>query len=222
MFSALSTALSDTFSKPLRSVMMRALGLALVLLVLAGFGAFYGLEAIPEFGADWGWPIIDEVVDWLSGAFVIVALVLLLMPVSALFAGLFLEEVAAAVEGKHYPNDTAGRDQPFVQGLWIALKFTALLIVLNLIALPLYFIPVVNVIAYWGLNGYLLGREYFELVALRHHTPDEARSLRRSKRIRVFSGGVAAAALASIPVINLLTPFFATALMVHLHKKVTG
>ncbi|MDF1848643.1 MAG: sulfate transporter family protein [Parvibaculaceae bacterium] len=222
MFTALSTALSDTFSKPLRSVMMRALGLALVLLVLAGFGAFYGLEAIPEFGADWGWPILDEVVDWLSGAFVIVALVLLLMPVSALFAGLFLEEVAAAVEDKHYPGDVAGRDQPFVQGLWIALKFTALLIVLNLIALPLYFIPVVNVVAYWGLNGYLLGREYFELVALRHHTPEDARSLRRSKRARVFSGGVAAAALASIPVINLLTPFFATALMVHLHKKVTA
>lgn len=222
MFSALSTALSDTFSKPLRAVMLRALGLALVLLVLAGFGAFYGLEAIPDFGADWGWPLIDEVVDWLSGAFVIVALVLLLMPVSALFAGLFLEEVASAVEDKHYPGDGAGRDQPFAQGLWIALKFTAVLVVLNLIALPLYFIPVVNVIAYWGLNGYLLGREYFELVALRHHTPDEARSLRRSKSIRVFSGGVAAAALASIPVLNLLTPFFATALMVHLHKKVTG
>ncbi len=219
MFSSLSLALSDTFSKPLRAVMMRALGLALVLLVLAGFGAFYGLEAIPAFGADWGWPIIDEVVDWLSGAFVIVALVLLLMPVSALFAGLFLEEVAAAVEARHYPNDTAGRDQPFLQGLWIAIKFTGLLIVLNLVALPLYFIPVVNVIAYWGLNGYLLGREYFELVALRHHTPEEARALRRSKRVRVLSGGVAAAALASIPVINLLTPFFATALMVHLHKK---
>lgn len=222
MFSALSTALSDTFSKPLRAVMMRALGLAFVLLVLAGFGAFYGLAAIPEFGAEWGWPFIDEVVDWLSGAFVIVALVLLLMPVSALFAGIFLEEVAAAVEEKHYPSDAAGGDQPFFQGLWIALKFTALLIVLNLIALPLYFIPVVNVIAYWGLNGYLLGREYFELVALRHHTPEEARSLRRSKSIRVFSGGVAAAALASIPVINLLTPFFATALMVHLHKKLTA
>eukprot|EP00439_Symbiodinium_sp_Y106_P088152 s1_g688.t1 len=222
MFSALSTAVSDTFSKPLRAVMLRALGLALVLLVIAGIGAFYGLQAIPEFGADWGWPIIDEVIDWLSGAFVVVALVLLLMPVSALFAGIFLEEVAAAVEERHYPTDAAGRDQPFVQGLWIAIKFTTLLIVLNILALPLYFIPVVNVIAYWTLNGYLLGREYFELVALRHRTPEDAKSLRRSKSIRVFSGGVAAAALASIPVVNLLTPFFATALMVHLHKKVTA
>lgn len=222
MFSALSTALSDTFSKPLRAVMLRALGLALVLLVIAGIGAFYGLQAIPEFGADWGWPIIDDVIDWLSGAFVVVALVLLLMPVSALFAGIFLEEVAAAVEERHYPTDAAGRDQPFVQGLWIAIKFTTLLILLNILALPLYFIPVVNVIAYWTLNGYLLGREYFELVALRHHTPEEAKSLRRSKSVRVFSGGVAAAALASIPVVNLLTPFFATALMVHLHKKVTA
>ncbi len=146
-------------------------------------------------------------------------LVLLLMPVSALFAGLFLEEVAGAVEARHYPEDTTGRDQPFVQGLWIALKFTGLLILLNILALPLYFIPIVNVVTYWGLNGYLLGREYFELVALRHRTPDDARTLRRQKKASVFFTGVGAAALASIPLVNLLTPFFATAMMVHLHKR---
>lgn len=219
MFSAASRALNDTFSKPLRAVMLRSLGLAILLLVILGVGASYGLEAIPEFGADWGWPVIDEVIDWLSGAFLILFLVLLLMPVSALFAGLFLEEVAGAVERRHYPEDTAGRDQPFIQGLWIALKFTALLVVLNILALPLYFIPGINVVAYWGLNGYLLGREYFELVALRHRPPEDVARLRRAKGMRIFSGGVVAAALASVPVVNLLTPFFATALMVHLHKK---
>lgn len=220
MFSSLSKALSDTFSKPLRGPMLRSLFLALVLLIVMGIGANYGLQAIPNIGADWGWPILDEVIDWLSGAFLIVALILLLMPVSALFAGLFLEEVAAAVEDRHYQGEAPGRDQPFVQGLWIALKFTGLLIVLNIAALPLYFIPVVNVFVYWGLNGYLLGREYFELVALRHLPPVEARTLRRSKRIRILAAGVAAAAFASVPILNLLTPFFATSLMVHVHKQV--
>lgn len=219
MFKSLSLGLRDTFSKPLRAVMLRSLGLSLMLLALSGVGAFYGLEWIPAFGAAWGFPFIDTMIEWLSGAIVIVILVLLLMPVSALFAGLFLEEVAGAVEARHYPEDTAGRDQPFLQGLWIAVKFTLLLIVLNLLALPLYLIPVVNVVTYWGLNGYLLGREYFELVALRHRTPEDARTLRRQKRFSVFSAGVAAAALASIPFINLLTPFFATAMMVHLHKR---
>ena len=220
MFSALPKAFGDTFSRQLRGVMMRSLLLASVLLIAMGVGASYGLEAIPDIGADWGWPILDEVIDWLSGAFVVLVLILLLMPMSALFAGLFLEEVATAVEERHYQGDAPGRDQAFLQGLWIALKFTGLLIVLNLIALPLYFIPVVNVIVYWGLNGYLLGREYFELVALRHMSPDEARALRRSKRLRIFTGGVVVAAFASVPFLNLLTPFFATALMVHLHKQV--
>ncbi|MBO6543155.1 MAG: sulfate transporter family protein [Alphaproteobacteria bacterium] len=219
MFKSLSLGLSDTFSKPLRAVMLRSLGLSLMLLALSGVGAFYGLEYIPPIGANWGAPFIDTVIDWLSGAIVVVVLVLLLMPVSALFAGLFLEEVAGAVEARHYPEDTAGRDQPFVQGLWIALKFTGLLILLNILALPLYFIPIVNVVTYWGLNGYLLGREYFELVALRHRTPDDARTLRRQKKASVFFAGVGAAALASIPLVNLLTPFFATAMMVHLHKR---
>ncbi|MEQ9518158.1 MAG: sulfate transporter family protein [Parvibaculum sp.] len=219
MFKSLSLGLSDTFSRPLRAVMLRSLGLSLMLLALMGVGAFYGLEWIPPVGAEWGFPFIDTVIDWLSGAIVIVVMVLLLMPVSALFAGLFLEEVAGAVETRHYPEETAGRDQPFVQGLWIALKFTALLIVLNLIALPLYFIPIVNIVTYWGLNGYLLGREYFELVALRHRRPNDARTLRRQKSFSVFFAGVGVAALASIPVLNLLTPFFATAMMVHLHKR---
>lgn len=199
---------------------MRSLLLSILLLVAMGVGASYGLEAIPDIGADWGWPILDEVIDWLSGAFVILMLVLLLMPVSALFAGLFLEEVAAAVEGRHYQGDAPGRDQAFVQGLWIALKFTGLLVLLNLLVLPLYFIPVVNVIVYWGLNGYLLGREYFELVALRHRSPAQARTLRRSRRLQVFSAGVVVAAFATVPLLNLLTPFFATALMVHIHKQV--
>lgn len=220
MFSHLTTALGDTFSKPLRGVMLRSLLLAAFLLILLGVAADYGLGAIPDIGADWGWPILDEVIDWLSGAFLIVFLILLLMPVTALFAGLFLEEVATAVEARHYPDEAQGRDQAFFQGLWIALKFTTLLIVLNILALPFYFIPVVNIFVYWGLNGYLLGREYFELVALRHQTPADARDLRRQSRIRVFAAGVVAAAFASVPLLNLLTPFFATSLMVHIHKQV--
>ncbi len=220
MFSALPKAFADTFSGQLRGVMVRSLLLALALVIAMGVGVSYGLEAIPNIGADWGWPIIDEVVDWLSGAIVILVAVLLLMPVSALFAGLFLEEVAGAVEARHYQGEPVGRDQPFSRGLWIALKFTGLLIVLNIVALPLYFIPVVNVVVYWGLNGYLLGREYFELVALRHRSPQAVRVLRRSARGRVFAGGVAIATLATVPFFNLLTPFFATALMVHLHKQV--
>lgn len=221
MISAVTRALRDTFSPPLRSVMLRSLGLAVLLLGAAGAGATYGLELIPNIGADWGWPIIDTIIDFLSGALVVVILILLLMPVSALFAGLFLEEVAAAVEEQHYPGDVVGRDQLFFQGLWIALKFTALVILLNLLALPIYiFFPVVNIFVYWGLNGYLLGREYFELVALRHREVEATRTLRRQNRGRVFASGVAAAALASIPILNLLTPFFATALMVHVHKQV--
>lgn len=220
MISAVTRALRDTFSPPLRSVMLRSLGLAVLLLGAAGAGATYGLELIPNIGAEWGVPWIDGIIELLSGALVVVILILLLMPVSALFAGLFLEEVAAAVEEQHYPGDGAGRDQPFFQGLWIALKFTTVLILLNLAALPLYFIPVVNIFVYWGLNGYLLGREYFELVALRHREVEATRTLRRQNRGRVFASGVAAAALASIPILNLLTPFFATALMVHVHKQV--
>ena len=217
MFDAALKALGEIFSPPLRRVLWRTLLLAIILLAAMAAGAQWGIEAIPEFDIAW----LDTGIEWLAQLGLVLVLILLLMPVTSLFAGLFLEEVAAAVEEKDYPADPPGTDQPFWRGLWIAIKFTTVLIVLNILALPLYFVPIVNIFVFWVLNGYLLGREYFELVAMRHNEPDAAQALRRKHRFGVMTGGALIAAFASIPVVNLLAPFFATAFMVHIHKRVT-
>ena len=100
--------------------------------------------------------------------------------------------------------------------MMIAVKFGLIAAALNILILPLYLIPVVNVLAYYGLNGYLLGREYFELVALRRLEEKPANDLRRTFSGRVVLSGVVIAFLSTLPVINLVAPVIGTLMMVHI------
>ncbi|MDO8290753.1 MAG: sulfate transporter family protein [Parvibaculum sp.] len=216
MLSDAFRALAQVFSQPFRQVLWLSLLSTIVVLGLFGTGAQWALAALPTFGATWA----DTMIEWVARFFAIIVLIPLVHPVVSLVAGLFLERIAAKVEASDYPADPAGRDQPFAQSLLVSLRFTLVLIVVNIIALPFYLLPGINLILFWVVNGYLLGREYFELVALRHLPIQEARALRKQQMLRVFLAGIVIAAFATVPFLNLLTPLFATAYMVHTTKRI--
>jgi CysZ protein len=133
-------------------------------------------------------------------------------------AGLYLDDIAEQVEKSNFPADPPGRALPTVQAIGAGLKFFVVVLVVNLVALFLLLVPGVNLIAFYAGNAYLLGREYFEMVAMRHLPPVEARQLRKANRGTVTLSGLVIAALASVPFLNLLTPLFATAFMVRVYK----
>lgn len=218
MLAAIGRALRDTFSSPLRGLLWRSLGLSLVFLVALAVAAQWALGAMPEIGVVW----IDAPLEILARFFVIVLLVPLVVPATSIAAGLFLEQAAARVEARSYPHDPPGRDQSLGQSLRVGAAFAAVQLAVNLIALPLYLLPGVNLLLFWLVNGYLLGREYFELVALRHDTVQEARRRRRANAATVFGAGIAVALFMTVPVLNLLAPLFATALMVHVNKRIAN
>ena len=56
---------------------------------------------------------------------------------------------------------------PALRSLVLALKFFGIVILGNLLALLLLLIPGVNIGAFFLVNGYLLGREFFEFAAMR-------------------------------------------------------
>ncbi|MGV8997608.1 MAG: EI24 domain-containing protein [Parvibaculaceae bacterium] len=216
MLSDALRALSQVFSKPFRKVLWLSLLSTIVVLALFAAGAQWGINALPQWGNTWA----DTTIEWISRFLAVVVLIPLVHPVVSLVAGLFLERIAAKVEASDYPADPAGRDQPFLQSLVVAIRFTLVLIVVNLIALPFYLLPGINLALFWVVNGYLLGREYFELVALRHLDIAAARTLRKRHALRVFLAGIVVAAFATVPFLNLLTPLFATAYMVHTTKRI--
>ena len=171
--------------------------------------------------------------EWLNsalevGGFLVffAILVLTFFMMATLIGGVFLDEVAGAVERRHYHNDPPGQSAHFSKTFAISVRFVGVTILLNILALPFYlialFIPPLFACIFFGLNGYLLSREYFELVSLRHQDANVARQLRKTNGIRVFVAGVVIAFLITVPIVNLFVPILATAFMLHIFKALQG
>lgn len=214
MIAAAVSAFVEILSPPFRAVMLRSLGLTLLMLA-AVWAVLYGL--LTHWVAT-VWPSFETAIDVLTGLGLLVGLGFLVAPVTALFAGLFTDEIAGAVERLHYPLDPPGRDVPLGRSLLSAVRFTGLVIAVNAFVLLLLLLPGINIAAFFVANGYLLGREYFEQVAARYHDDETVRTLREGARAKVFLAGLLVAAMLAVPLLNLLTPLFATAFMVHLYK----
>jgi CysZ protein len=213
MLSAAGQAFQELFTPPFRAVLWKCVGFTVALLALLIAAVVW------SFGYFAAWPDwIETAIQWLGGLALVVGSILLIPPVTSLIAGLYLDDIAAVVEREHYPSDPPGRELPTLQSLGLAAKFFIVVLLVNIAALLLLLVPGVNLVAFYIGNGYLLGREYFELAAMRHLAPAEARRLRKANRLTVFLSGLIIAGLASVPILNLVTPLFATAFMVRIYK----
>lgn len=222
-------SLANLFAPETRSVFWKVLGLTVLVLI----GLWFALRSlfiafVFPFVAGF-FPEMPDWAGWLSFVFLIAAgiglalgLALLLSPVTAVIAGLFLDDVAEVIEKRDYPQEAPGKAMPLGPAMASSLKFLGVVIVGNIIALLLLFIPGINLVAFFLVNGYLLGREFFEFAAMRFRSPPEARLFRVKHGPTVFLGGLVIALFLAIPIVNLLTPLFAAGMMVHLHKLVSA
>ncbi len=217
MLAAAFLAFSDIWSAPFRKVMLKAIGLSLALFIAVFLGVEAALGALVAFP----WPWLDTTLAVVAGLGLLAAFFFLMSPVTALFAGLYLDEIAALVESQHYPGDRPGTPLNTFTALITGLQFAGLVLLVNLLVLPTIFFGI-GVVALLIANAYLLGREYFELIAMRHLPVDAARRLRRENALKVFLSGFAPAAWALVPVVNFVVPLFATAYFVHIFKDVAS
>jgi uncharacterized protein involved in cysteine biosynthesis len=146
-----------------------------------------------------------------------------MMPAAtALVAGLFADDVAERVERSHYPLDPPGVALPIWRAAVEGAKTALLALAVYLCALPFFLFAGIGTVIFFIATAWLLGREHFHLAAMRFHPVGEAKALRRRHQATVFIAGLFIAGFVSIPVLNLATPLFGTALMVHVHKKLMG
>jgi CysZ protein len=165
-------------------------------------------------------PWAAAALSFLSGVGLLVGLAFLVTPVSFIVAGSFFDEVALLAEQELAPQVGPGRALPLSESLWLAIKFSAVSLAVNLAALLLLLIPGINAVAFFAANAYLSGRGYFELAAARHLPFREVRRLRKRHGLQIFAAGLFVAALLAIPVANLLTPLFATTFMVRIAREI--
>lgn len=205
-------------------VFLRAIALTLGGLVVITVGLVTGLGwLLPDtVSLPWIGPVgfVDDVVSWAAVALMIVLSVVMMVPTAAAVVGFFLDDIASAVEERHYPELPPARKMPLTEQVGDALRFFVLLVVVNAVALIAYLVlaPLAPLI-FWAVNGFLLGREYFQLVALRRMAPAEALALRRANSGRIWLAGTAMAVPLSVPLLNLLVPVVGVAVFTHQFQR---
>ncbi|MDR3518692.1 MAG: EI24 domain-containing protein [Azospirillaceae bacterium] len=214
MISALFRAFAQLADPPIQKVIWSS--------VLGALGSFILVAVIVWIGLDYSHPYtvwwINTMVSVLGG-FAVLGLTWLLFPaVVVTIAGLLLEPVARAVERRYYPDLLPPMPTSWFGDLIVSLRFLVLLLVVNFLALPLYLVPIGNFVVFYGLNGYLLSREYFDMVARRRVGAGLAKEIRRLHRLRLLCAGIVIAFLSTLPMVNLVVPVIATAFMVHVFQ----
>ena len=227
IFSSFLKALSQIGDARFRRVIGLGVLLALGLLIGASTGFLWLVESLlpgtvtlPFVGPVDG---INQVLGWGSFLLVLGLSVFLMVPVASAFTGLFLEDIAHAVEERHYPGLPAVTPTRLADTLMDSLNFLGLLLAANILALVFYifsgpFAPLL----FWGLNGWLLGREYFTLVAMRRVSRAEAKTLRGQNAGRIWIAGILMAGPLSVPLVNLAVPVLGVATFTHLFHAMTA
>jgi len=226
-------AITQMFSPQLRAVVWKSIGLALALIIVAGIAldrlivhlvGTGGTSVETAFGPHAHLPV--NAIAWLvsvaASLGIIVGSVFLMPAVTAFVASFFADQIADAVEREHYPADPPGAALPLWRAMAEGGKTALLAVAVYLCAAPLLLFAGFGAVIFFLATAWILGREYFELAAMRFLPPAEAKVLRKRNAATVYIGGLFIAAFVSIPLVNLATPLFAMALMVHVHKRLGG
>lgn len=213
-----TAAMRQILTPPFRRALLSILAITLAILAVAGVGLheLLGRFATPPY------PWLALMVSVIEGLGIALAAIFLVSPVSALVAGFFVDDLAEHVERALDPVGRAGRPLPIGRAVLLSVRFSILSLAVILIALALLLVPGVNGIAFLGANAYLAGRQYFEFAALRFGSDEEVAALRRAHPGAVYGAGFCIALMLAVPLLNLLTPLFGTALMVRVHRRLAA
>ena len=220
-------AVGQLGDKRFRSVLLKGIGLTIAL--LAGLtialvwlvGLFLPETMTLPLIGEVTW--FDNVLGWATVAAMIVLSVVLMVPVAAAFTGIFLDDVASAVEDKHYPGLSEVDPLPLLDTLRDAMSLILVTIGIDLVALILlFFVGPLAPMLFWAVNGYLLGREYFQMAAMRREGLEGAVRMRKRHMAQIWLAGTLMAVPLSIPLVNLLMPVLGAATFTHMYHRLAA
>jgi uncharacterized protein involved in cysteine biosynthesis len=199
------------------------LGVALTIALLAGFYALFLTIMNEAIDGSLSLPVIGEVtwlgdlLGWGSLFLMLFLSMFLMVPVASAITSLFLDEVASAVEAKHYPTLPTVKGATFYESLRDTLNFLGILIGANILAVLVYIVlPFAAIFIFWGLNGFLRGREYFQIAAMRRLGREGALKARKENFGVIWLAGCLMAVPLTVPLLNLFIPILGAATFTHL------
>ena len=208
-----------------RRVLIQGVGLTVLLLL--------GLYALVFFGVQWLLPesinlpwigevtIVEQLLSWGSLILVMVLSIFLMIPVASAFTGMFMDQVADAVEDRHYSGLPPAPHTPLADNIRESIGFLGVIIAANAAALLLYaFVAPLAPFIFYGLNGFLLGREYYRMVAVRRLGRKGAITSYRRNLFTIWIAGALMAVPLTVPLLNLIVPILGAATFTHIYHKI--
>ncbi len=212
-FAAILGGLMDVIFGRLTWLALINLVVALTItIILARAGLTYLVPLIPDSE---GWLGYLTMAGSLAASIAVVVLAIALSPaVSMMIGGVLFDFAAERVEKKI--GAPKARNVPLPEGVWNGVRIALPALLFNLIAIPFYFIPGVNALVFYGLNGFLMGREYATIAAARHMSYADAVALRKRHGGAVFLVGIACS------VIPFFAPLVGASAMTRLVNSLQG
>jgi len=226
ILSSFFRAIGQIGDRRFRRVLLLGVGLTIALLaaltiVLAWVAGLFIPETVTLLGMEITW--LDAVASWATVGLMIVLSVVLMVPVAAAFTGIFLDDVAEAVEEKHYPGLAEVGHIPVLDTLRDSLSLILVTVGVNLVAfILLFFVGPLAPVLFWAINGYLLGREFFQMAAMRREGREGATRLRKRHAGQVWLAGTLMAVPLSVPLVNLLIPVIGAASFTHMYHRLAA
>ena len=207
-----------------RRVLWRGMGLTIALLIAACLLVNFGINQL--LSSAWAANLIGDQ-SWLGalinigGALFTIALsIWLMVPVTSAIIALFLDEVAQAVEARHYPHLPKQTATKLQDQILVGIRFLGILLLANIGALILSMIvPLLAPFVFWATNGYLMGREYFQMAAMRRLPRAQAQELFQRHQGSIWTAGVLMAIPMSIPLVGLFIPILGAATFTHQFER---
>jgi len=218
MLAALIKAFAQLSDPRLRRVLRIGVLAALGCWLALALAASAVLRHVRLFDTAW----IDTGGSALLGLIAVLVPMLFFSALATFVMSFFLDDIARVVEDAHYPGLPPARRAPWTEVLASSSRFLAVMVAATLIAAPFYLALLffgLGIVLNYLVNGYLLGREYFELVAARRLGPVEVRRLHHHHFGRLWLCGAVINLLFQIPLLNLTAPVVATAFMVHVVRS---
>ena len=207
-----------------RRVLWRGMGLTIVLLIAACLLVNFGINQL--LSSAWAANLIGNQ-SWLGALinvggvlFTIALSIWLMVPVTSAIIALFLDEVAQAVEARHYPHLPKQTATKLQEQILVGIRFLGILLLANVGALILSMIvPLLAPFVFWATNGYLMGREYFQMAAMRRMPRAQAQELYQRHQGSIWTAGILMAIPMSIPLVGLFIPILGAATFTHQFER---
>ena len=207
-----------------RRVLWRGMGLTIALLIAACLLVNFGINQL--LSSAWAANLIGDQ-SWLGALiniggvlFTIALSIWLMVPVTSAIIALFLDEVAQAVEARHYPHLPKQTATKLQDQILVGIRFLGILLLANIGALILSMIvPPLAPFVFWATNGYLMGREYFQMAAMRRMPRAQAQELFQRHQGSIWTAGILIAIPMSIPLVGLFIPILGAATFTHQFER---